>query len=296
MGSRAEVVVVGGDERLARFAIERIDELERRWSRFRADSEVSRLNQAGGQPLVVSSDTVALVVHLVQAARATGGAFDPTLLPALVDLGDAVSRVDPSSVTRLPADVARRGDLDGILVDVEAGVVQLRAGTTLDPGGLGKGLAADLVAAALVERGAIGALVSLGGDVSVRGEAPQGAGWAVAVEDPLHPDRSVALVRLAVGGVATSGTTWRTWWHGGEHRHHLLDPATLRPLPSTGRHLVAATVIAGTTALAEGWATALVVSGPDALLEPLDRHGLGGLVVWSDGTVAHNATWEVYAA
>jgi len=129
---------------------------------------------------------------LLDGWRVSHGAFDPTLLAPLVGLGYAASWQDSAKVTSLPGNARPRTALDELLID--GNVVVAPAGTCLDPGGIGKGLAADLVARRLLEAGARGASVSIGGDVSVRGAAPQPEGWR-------HVDRE-----LGPGGRGPGGT------------------------------------------------------------------------------------------
>jgi thiamine biosynthesis lipoprotein len=292
MGSAIEVLVTAEDA-LVDVARNRLAHLERSWSRFRPDSDISRLNTADGRAVEVDPSTVVLVQHLVQAARATEGRFDPTLLPLLVDLGYGASWDDPNCVTSLSPRVHARCDLDGVLVDPAARVVQLAVGTTLDPGGLGKGLAADLVVDELLAAGASGALVSVGGDVRVGGRSPIDDGWTIAVADPKVDGRDVAHVRLLDGGVATSSTLRRSWTSNGSTHHHLLDPATGTSV-ATG--IASVTVVAGTAAWAEAWTKVVMVAGAVPSLALLDEHGLGAMVVALDGSVMVNDSWKGFAA
>lgn len=292
MGSAIEVLVTAEDA-LVDVARARLAHLERSWSRFLPDSDISRLNTAGGQAVEVDSSTVVLVQHLVQAARVTDGRFDPTLLPLLVDLGYGASWDDPDRFTSLAPEVRARCDLDGVLVDPVARVVRLAAGTTLDPGGLGKGLAADMVVDELLAAGASGALVSVGGDVRVGGRSPIGDGWTIAVADPNVDGRNVACMRLLDGGVATSSTLRRSWTTNGSSRHHLLDPATGTSV-ATG--LASVTVLAGTAAWAEAWTKVVMVGGAVPSLALLDEHGLGAMAVAHDGSVMVNDSWKGFAA
>src|SRR5579863_8411292 len=87
MGTDAHIVVVGGGPSLLDGAVARVAELERRWSRFLPDSEISRANALSGRPLEVSAETVRLVACAVSGWRLTSGRFDPTVLPALCDAG-----------------------------------------------------------------------------------------------------------------------------------------------------------------------------------------------------------------
>lgn len=287
------VVLADSDDRaaaLARRGAERIHALEARWSRFSATSEVSRLNAATGTALSVSRDTVRLVEAMVGAWHATGGAFDPTLLAPLVGLGYAASRDDATKRTSLASGWHDRGRVAEILVDPVAGAVQLPAGTVIDPGGIGKGLAADLVADELLDAGASGALVEIGGDLAARGHAPTATGWPVAVMDPSGA-APAEVVDLAAGAVATSSSRFRVWSVDGGHRHHLLDPRTLRP---TAPDVVAATIIAGTAAWAEAFTKVAFVEGVDAALERSGQLGLAARVTTADGRHHCSPGWEAF--
>jgi thiamine biosynthesis lipoprotein len=288
MGCSASVTVVGGEPDLLDRAAERLHHLESCWSRFIDDSDITRVNRAAGRAVEVDPATVALIVHLVQGWWATGGAFDPTLLPLTVDLGDAVSWVDPARVTSLSDGLHGPGDPAGVGVDASRRLVQVPAGTALDAGGLGKGLAADMVVEELMADGASGALVVVGGDLRVEGEGPGGR-WTIAVEDPLAGSGELTRLELRAGGVATSSTRRRRWSVDGRDHHHLLDPETRRP---TSGAIVAATVVTGTAAWAEVWTKAVMVRGPQRVLPELDTRGLAALAVGADGTTIANEAWK----
>jgi thiamine biosynthesis lipoprotein len=287
-------VVVTGDRQAAddatRHAIARLHELERRWSRFLPTSEISLLNAAGGRPCRVSPDTTRLVTALVQAWHATSGRFDPTLLGTLVELGYAASRDDATVHTSLAPDVASRGHPDRILVDAASDTLQLPVGTTLDPGGLGKGLAADIVVAELLSRGAAGALVEIGGDVRVAGAAPQSDAWAISIQPASGDEHRV--VDIVEGGIATSTSRLRTWCHDGERRHHLVDPATLRP---ADRGVVACTVIAGSAAWAEAFTKVAFAAGADEAIEMFEQRSLAVSVSKLGGAAVTTRAWTEYA-
>ena len=267
-------IVVGEPHGLAERLRDRVVDLEARWSRFLDTSEISRLNRAAGAPVAVSPDTLELLAHAMEGWEATYGLFDPTILGDLERAGydrtfERVGGRDPDEdeLTRHPA-AARTwtvptrpveggsgptrcswlvrgcGDLE---VDHQAGTARLPAGVGFDPGGIGKGFAADLVAAEAMAAGAAGVLIDLGGDVRVTGEPPERTGhWHIGVDHPLGA-LDLASVEMADGAVATSTRTKRRWTTAdGEHRHHLIDPLlgspvdsdVLRPLrwrPSDGR-------------------------------------------------------------
>ena len=209
MGSSAHVMVVGGSEALLDLAVERLADLEQRWSRFLPTSELSALNAAGGMPVLVSTDTARLVADLCRAWLLTGGRFDPTVHDAMVATGydrtfaDLDGRNGSFARSSLAGPIGR-GCAD-IHVDRRLGLVQLPDGVHLDGGGLGKGLAADLIAADLRRAGAAGVLVSVGGDLCVSGTPPDGtSAWRIDVEAPDDATEIIAQVVLTEGGVATS--------------------------------------------------------------------------------------------
>jgi thiamine biosynthesis lipoprotein len=230
MGSTAHVVVLG--PRAAALVLRcraRLAELEARWSRFRDDSEVSVLNRSAGTDVIVSHDTALLVQRALDGWRVTDGAFDPTVLGAMLRAGyDRDFRLLRDHDGRDPSirnETSLALGADGIEVDLGTRRVYLPAGVGLDPGGIGKGLAADIVAAELLVEGAEGVCVNVGGDVRVVGGAPDGAGWRVELEDP-ESDMRFARVVLADGAVATSSPLRRRWRGTRGEMHHLVDPRT----------------------------------------------------------------------
>lgn len=288
MGCRAHVVVVGGDPLLARWAVDRIEQLEARWSRFRETSEVSRLNRSGGGPTLVSHDTFTLLERSVQAWELTGGRYDPTVADRVVALGydrDFREVRRASHPTHATALVGTPG-CSSIRLDPYLPAVTLGAGVHIDPGGIGKGLAADLVVAELMERGAAGALVNLGGDLAATGDAPTSAGWVVGVEAPEDRTRHVALVTVRSGGVATSSSLRRAWkLDDGRAVHHLVDPAASGCLDTP---LATVTVVAGTGWWAEALTKALFIGGiddRDAVANMVGAARAHALVVTGDGAL-----------
>lgn len=299
MGSDAHVIVVGGPAGLVDTAQSRIDELEQRWSRFLPDSEVSALNRSAGTAMAVSAETRLLVERAVEAWRLSAGLFDPTVLGAVVRAGYDRSLEDIASragtETDPPTDPRRRGAED---IEIEGDTVRLPARTGFDPGGIGKGLAADLVTAELLDTGARGACVNLGGDVRVAGDGPEegqgdgpgGGGWSVAVEHAWQAE-PIATIYLDDGAVATSTTLLRRWTHAGGPRHHLIDPHTGLPSDTDVNH---ATVVAGQAWAAEVLAKAVLLHGARHAFDILGGGGAEGLIVTEDGDVHASAHMAAY--
>lgn len=282
MGSDLHVIVVGGPEDAVGVALHRIEELEHRWSRFLPGSEVARLNRRAGSWVDVSADTRLLVKVATEAHRTSGGSFDPSVL------GDLIRAGYDRSFDAFPAEVAagRSWLLPGCDdIEIDEGRVRLPAGTGFDPGGVGKGLAADLVAGEVLAIGAAGVCVNLGGDVRVAGTAPHDGAWTVAVDHAWSP-RPLALLGLGDGAVATSTTLLRAWTVDGRRRHHLIDPATGEPSDSD---LVHVTVVAGDAWLAEVLAKSVLLRGSDhpfdLLADPDLPAGIEALVADHHGRV-----------
>jgi thiamine biosynthesis lipoprotein len=248
MGCSCRVLTFGGPAGVADRARRRIVELERCWSRFLSESELSRLNRSRGALTLVSREAFLLVRRAVDAWELTEGAFDPTVLPAVRQLG--YDRSFEHLAAPQPSDDAPIGSgptpgCGAIQLFEEISAVMLPADVQLDPGGIGKGLAADLVVAELLEAGVVGAAVDIGGDIRVAGTNPEADGWHVEIADPRQAGQHLATIVLDEGAVATSSTLGRAWRHDGAMVHHLIDPSTGGPIDTP---LLAATVVAG-----EGW-------------------------------------------
>jgi thiamine biosynthesis lipoprotein len=179
------------------------------------------------------------------------------------------------------------GDIE---IDRAGDAIRLPAGLALDPGGIGKGLAADLAVQCVLELGVDGVLVSIGGDMTMAGSPPptsSGAGgWSISVEDPDPSNGELCRLVVSGGGVATSSTRSRRWVHAGHERHHVIDPHVGE---TSSTDLAAVTVIARSGWIAEAHATAALLAGSIGAIEHLDRHGLSGLAVGLDGSLQSTA-------
>ncbi|MCC6433993.1 MAG: FAD:protein FMN transferase [Acidimicrobiales bacterium] len=284
MASELRLIVVDPLDGQLERAFARLEELERRWSRFLATSDISRINTAAGVAVRVDDSTLTLVATMVEAWRDTAGAYDPTVLPALVANGYAASRDAAHHRTVLPPGATVDGaDPARIALDAVQRTVSIPVGMALDPGGMGKGLAADLVVAELLAGGAAGALCCIGGDLSMAGRPPAPDGWFIAVERPDPADGTLVTLAVSGGGVATSSVRSRRWMHAGTEQHHLIDPRTGRAAQTD---LAAVTVIARSGWQAEAHATAALLRGGDGAIALLHGHGLSGIAVHLDGTVS----------
>lgn len=293
MGTEVHIAVRNGPADAMCRAICRVHQLEAIWSRFLPTSEVSQLTNAAGQWVDVSPETVTLVRRAIEAWQLTGGAFDPTLLAAVEEAGydrsfEQLSPVTGKSACNVRLAVRRPPRLSTAPVDIEVAddAVRLPAGTGFDPGGIGKGLAADIVASELLARGAEAVLVNLGGDLRVA-HAAGGAlavadGWTIAVEHP-HLVDPLALLGIRSGGIATSTTLTRRWLHRDVVQHHLIDADTGRPSDSD---VAFAVVVTGEAWRAEVLAKAVLLRGRTRAFDLIDERQAASLVVTTDGEIA----------
>jgi thiamine biosynthesis lipoprotein len=292
-GSECTVIVADGAARqsdaaaaaaAAETARRRLLEWHDQFSRFLPDSELTRLNEDAAATVPVTPMMRRVVQACVQAACATAGLVDPTLVGAIESAGydrhlepDAVELADAlkAAQARRPAAPSPAGAWRAIQVDRRTGTVTRPPGVRIDPGGIAKGVFADELSTLLVGHDAF--VVDCGGDMRLGGMASQAR--AVHVASPFD-DSTLHTFEIARGAVATSGIGRRGWWRAdGRPAHHLLDPATGEPA-FTG--IVQATALASTATEAETLSKAAILSGPDEAPRWLAEHG--GLVVFDDGS------------
>jgi FAD:protein FMN transferase len=261
-------------------------------SRFRPDSELSRLNASGGAVLPVSKLFAELVEAALRAARLTDGDVDPTCGQALEEIGydrdfAVLQAAGARSLRSGPAPQSVAG-WRSVLLDRKRGLVQLANGAQLDLGATAKAWAADRCASLIAAKTDAGVLVSLGGDIAVAG-APPADGWRVRVTDDhaAGPDAPGQTVTIRSGGLATSSTTVRTWAVGGQRVHHIINPATGRSAASCWRTV---SVAAGSCADANTASTAAIIRS-EAALPWLQESCLPSRLVRQDGTVETTAGW-----
>jgi thiamine biosynthesis lipoprotein len=292
LGTSVHVVATDADGlgRVTTAVGEVLEDVDTAYSRFRDDSELSRLNASSGRTVRVSPLLATAIDAAQRAARLTDGAVDPTIGQALRVAGydDDFSRI---AARGGPINL-RAGRVPGwqaIRFDRRSRTVLLPPGVELDLGSTGKALAADLAArAALAAAGTGGVMVSLGGDIATAGTPPPG-GWRIHVAEDSRdkPDADGEVICLPAGGVATSSTTVRRWTRGAAVLHHIIDPQT--SLPATGPFRTV-TVAAATCLDANIASTAAIVRGETAI-DWLMSWGLPARLVENDGTIHYIGRW-----
>jgi len=274
-----------------------LDAIDAACSRFREDSEISRVNAAHGRAVRVGPVLREAVALALAAARLTDGDVDPTVGSALTlsgydrdwsllarDRGEPPPEPPPTRAVTLLALAGWRA----VELDQDRETLRVPLGVSLDLGATAKALAADRAAARVSSALGCGVLVSLGGDIATAGPAPVG-GWKALVSDDHRgcADAPGQTVSIVSGGLATSSTAVRRWSHRGQTMHHVIDPATQLPAIGPWRTV---SVAAADCAQANIVATAAIVRGARAVTW-LDELGIAARLQRHDGRVMTIAGW-----
>ncbi|MCB9591772.1 MAG: FAD:protein FMN transferase [Sandaracinaceae bacterium] len=266
MGTVFQVTTYGMDEERAGPLLERaLDEIERLedvLSEWRDTSEISRINAAaGGEPVTVGPDTLAVVRAGLEVSRVSDGAFDLSwaALRGLYTFQAGEERVPPIEDVR-----ARLAFVDWHQIQVEGSTVRLgRAGMAIGTGGIGKGYALDRAGDVLREGGAESYMLFGGGQVQVhglRGDRP----WRVGIQHPRDPASYIGFLEATDGSISTSGDYEHAFRDAeGQHWHHIIDLGTGLP----ARRSMQVTLLAERGLYADAFSTAAFVLGPEAALE-----------------------------
>jgi thiamine biosynthesis lipoprotein len=260
-------------------AFDAVRRADGRLSTWRDDSEIARLNRAAvGVPVVLSLELYRMLRDAERWSRETQGAFDPAV-GALVDVWDLRGRGRIPSQAELAAARSRSGIGRFAFADLSHSVTKRRAGSWIDTGGFGKGLALDAARSALRRHGIESAFLNFGGQVLALG-LDGDAGWVVPVAHPVRRDRPAVRIRLRDRSASTSSQSERHVEADGRRLGHILDPRTGEPVPAWG----SVTVVAEDPALADALSTALLVLGPEAALAwARSRDDVGVLVLAERG-------------
>lgn len=253
-----------------------IRDLEATLSRTVEDSEVSRLNNAGGEAVEVSGDLRNILSQSTRYYEETGGAFDITVAPVASAWGFTTDRFQIPPQTELDrllplVDGSAVSQTEPPAGSGEAAFAALGPGQSIDLGAIAKGYAADKLVGVFQEYEVPRGLAQLGGNVLAYGDRPDGTPWRVGVQDPAKPDDKnafVGVLELTDAFAVTSGGYQRYFEQDGKTYHHIIDPATGYPADSG---LTSVTVVAGTGAgsgaMCDAYSTALFIMGEEKALD-----------------------------
>lgn len=252
----------------------RLAEINRSMSIYDPQSEISRFNRDArvDTPFPISGDFLEVVSVGLRLFRLTGGAWDATVNP-LVNLWGFGSR---SEKRRVPdaeeiAAVLPAVGFQHISVSEEGFLVKRIPGIALDLGSIAKGYGVDQIARLVEAAGHADYIVEIGGEIYAAGRRPDGEKWRIGINRPrpgAAPGDVYRVATLENQGFATSGDYRNFFMAGGKRYSHVIDPRTGRAVTN---RVVSASVIAETCTFADGLATALMVMGPEAGIELVDR-------------------------
>ncbi len=252
------------------------DEWENVLSRFRPNSELSRLNQSGGQLVAISSVMWDVLQLSLKNERNSDGLITPGVFDTLNALGynhsfDALNTFYPEEFY---GDTRIQNISDQIIIKPEEKCILLPPGIHLDFGGVGKGWASHQVLGSLSHLGPV--LVDAGGDIAIAGMPEGNPYWVIGIENPVKPQEEYTQVAITDCGIATSGRNKRKWNHKGIEYHHILDPRTNT---SSDTDVLSATVIAKDVLQAEYGAKMINILGSRQGLTWLStQHAMEALV------------------
>ncbi len=237
-----------------------INQSEQRFTRFSDTSELAELNRSAGTWFRASSEMFQVIQEAHRLAIETDGLFNPAILPALKQAGydrsmDEIREDRPRNEAVIPFE---KHDFRTIRLDPETNSILIPPGMQIDLGGIAKGWIAEQAAKQLAQNSEACA-VNAGGDM-VLVNLPKGeSDWEIGLENPLEPEKDLAVLHVKPGAVATSSTAKRQWQHNGKLQHHLIDPRTGVPAQT---EWLSTTVWAETAAEAEVYAKVLLIAGP----------------------------------
>jgi thiamine biosynthesis lipoprotein len=268
------------------------EEWEQALSRFRPDSELSRLNRSGGRPVRVSK-TLWEVFHAArEAGLKTGGLVTPTVLDALLKAGydRSFEMLSPEQAAYAETIHAPLDPAAAIGWDASTRSLTLPVSVQIDFGGVAKGWAAHSAMERLARYGP--ALVDAGGDIAISGPRPAGDAWPIGINNPFESGVNFDTLRLGRCGVATSGKDYHRWLRDGNLYHHIIDPRSGAPAATD---ILAVTVVAPTVLDAEAAAKAVFILGSRAGLEWLEADpDLAGVLVLDDGGFLYSRRLSAY--
>lgn len=268
------------------------EDWEQTLSRFRLDSELSRLNRTFDQPMEVSATLWEVFQTAQWADQITNGLVTPTVLDAVLEAGydrsfEALPRYQfSSSVASLPG----IHPLSMVIADEATRTISLPQGVHLDFGGVAKGWAADRAVGKLMELGP--SLMNAGGDVAISGPRSGGEPWEVGVSNPFETGTDIEILRVKRGGVASSGKDRRHWNQNGSFRHHIIDPDTGLPAETD---VLRVTVVAPSVMRAEAAAKAALILGSERGMTWIETDpSLAGLFILDHGEVLYSRRMQSY--
>ncbi len=304
LDTAVSITIYGQSDTEAKYALDTcfaaIESYEKKWSRTRPNSEISRLNELGRMIVLtpeisgienteayfsargeafnpIDMDTAALIREAVRLCEASGGAFDITI-GGVSELWDFKEKHVPNGkeIEKALATVDFRNIMD------EGGYISLLNGAQLDLGAIAKGAIADALASSFSRLDVDSAVINLGGNVLAHGVRPDGKPFTIGIRSPWDENALLGTIELSDLSMVTSGVLERGFEYGGRYYHHLLDPKTGYPA-ETG--LASVSVVSESSTKADALSTALFVLGPEKGMELALSEGAEAIFALENGEI-----------
>lgn len=261
-------------ERVLEDAERAVFDFEKRFSRFMPDNELQRFNlndTAKDGPFKASRQMIDLLNDSKRFNAETGGVFDPTIITSLeavgynktfIEIGKSGEKDGKVDIEKISKEFGRRPKIKDL--KITGNEVLKPKGLRIDFGGIGKGYIADFLAEKFFSE-VDDFWISAGGDLLLKGNGLDSAGWKVGVQNPNEPDKEIFSIKTKGEkmGIATSAVFKRKGDSGGFEWHHIIDPRSGLPAKN---NVIAVTAIAPTAEQADIYAkTALILGETDGL-------------------------------
>ncbi len=273
MDTYMTITAYGNDcEDAVQAAVDEISRLDNLWSVGNSDSEISIVNENGS--IILSDETYQVVKEAMEIYESTGGVFDVTIYPLMVEWGFTTEEYKVPTDDKIK-ELLKSTGIDKITLDDKTHQLTLASGTQIDLGGIAKGYTSAKIMEIFSEYDVVSGLVSLGGNVQLYGSKVDGSDWRVGVENPdssieaLSKSDYVGTVTISDKALITSGGYQRYFEEDGKKYHHIIDPSTGYPSDSG---LISVTIVSDDGLLADGLSTSLFIMGKDKAVEYWREH------------------------
>jgi thiamine biosynthesis lipoprotein len=286
MNTVAKITAIAPDEKTAQLSIDsafkEIYRLEKLMNRYDPNSQLSNVNKmAAKEPVRVDKDLFDILQQSIRYSKLSDGAFDITIGP-LVDLWKKCAEVNSMPTDKQLAQIKKIIGYDKLLLDANDFSVRFAAeGVSLDLGAIAKGFAADKAVEEMKKCGAIGGMVSIGGQIGCFGLTEQKNKWAIGIQNPVKSEsnQNIAKLLLSDMAVSTSGNYERFYKIGGKRFSHIFNPETER----SADELASVTIIAANGSQTDALATAVSVLGAKRGMELIEKiKGVEAILISTD--------------
>lgn len=287
MGTEFFCIVIGSTSETCEALVSLAYDLEAKWSRFQPNSELMTLNNNPNAEIEVSDFTLRLLSEIQFGYEITSGLFDANVLYPMISSGFSESRLSRGLHTNWAAQSNSEATVADIEIDWENKTAKIPQGVGIDAGGVGKGLAADLMADYALALGAKGIATFAGGDVSVKGLSKDMKGWKIGISNPHNVNEFVGSVNLSRGGLATSSP--HGWQNSKLMTHHIIDPRTNK---SSNEQTLQATVVAANSSHADMLTKMCLLLPIDKAIVEIERLHADAMLISNQNEIHTTATWQ----